>query len=52
MNCLAVLALVDRAELGSKRIGHDDEILGDCAEVFAVEFGVVEVVHNIILFPP
>ena len=45
MNCLAVLALVDRAELGSKRIGHDDEILGDGAEVFAVEFGVVEVVH-------
>jgi len=26
-------------------IAHDDEILGDGAEVFAVEFGVVEIAH-------
>lgn len=43
-----VLAEVPLANLGrgfEQGIAYDDEILGDGAKVFAVEFGGVEVVH-------
>ena len=41
---LPEVALADLGRGFEQGVAHDDKILGDGAEVFAVEFGVVEVV--------
>ena len=43
---LAEVALADLRRGFEQGIADNDKVLGDGAEVFAVEFGVVEVVHE------